>query len=164
MKIVRCSVKHRAPIQAPNMYVTKDLSWGLSLQGKDTLDLHHLRNYTGGQSINIRKREDWGQTQTSLWDSNSYCRAVTIIYFLMDQWSCRCWVGFHFEIFWAEFHPQYFRLLSTSSEYSVRLFTAGSGTSHRIKIKLTGWDFYKSQIRFISDSRSGTVHLSSENE
>lgn len=61
----------------------------------------------------------------------------------MYQWSCGCWVEFHFKIFWAKYHPQYFRLLSTSSEYSVRLFKAGFGISHRIKIKLTGWDFCK---------------------
>lgn len=106
--------------------------------------IHHLRNYTGGQSINIRKREDQGQTQqTSLSNSKSYCRAVTINYFLMYQWSCWCWAAFHFEIFWAEFHPQYFRLLSISSEYSARLFAAGSSISHRIKIKLTSQDFCK---------------------
>lgn len=106
--------------------------------------IHHLRNYTGGQSINIRKREDQGQTQqTSLWNSKSYCRAVTINYFLMYQWSCWCWAAFHFEIFWAEFHPQYFRLLSISSEYSARLFAAGFSISHRIKIKLTSRDFCK---------------------
>lgn len=34
MKIVKCSVKHGDPIQAPNMHVTKDLSWGLLLQAK----------------------------------------------------------------------------------------------------------------------------------